>query len=199
MPVSAQQALAQTRAWVEQAVIGLNLCPFAKAVQAKDLVRYVCSDAHDTATLREHLREELLRLAATPIVEVETTLLVHPWVLGDFLDYNDFLDEADKLLHELKLAGDLQLASFHPDYRFACTAADDITNATNRAPHPTLHLLREASIDRAVAAFPDADAIVEANQRTLRELGPEGWARLRAEVAADAVVGPLPGRLPGLR
>jgi hypothetical protein len=184
MTLDAGQALAQTRAWVDQAVIGLNLCPFAKAVQTKSLVRYVCSDARDTAALRAQLREELLRLAAAPIIEVETTLLVHPWVLGDFLAYNDFLDEADRLLRELKLVGEVQIASFHPDYRFAGTEADDIGNATNRSPHPTLHLLREASIDRAVAAFPDAEAIVEANQRTLRALGPEGWARLRADISA---------------
>jgi uncharacterized protein len=184
MALDAEQALARTRAWVEQAVVGLNLCPFAKAVQTKGLVRYVCSDAYDTATLRAQLREELLRLAAAPIGEVETTLLVHPWVLGDFLAYNDFLDEADKLLRKLKLVGELQIASFHPDYRFAGTEADDIGNATNRSPHPTLHLLREASIDRAVAVFPDAGAIVEANQRTLRALGPEGWARLCAGIGS---------------
>jgi hypothetical protein len=186
MSLDAEQALAQTRAWVERAVIGLNLCPFAKAVQAKGLVRYVCSDARDTATLRAHLRAELLRLATTQITEVETTLLVHPWVLGDFLDYNDFLDEADRLLRQLKLVGELQIASFHPGYRFAGTEANDIGNATNRSPHPTLHLLREASIDRAVAAFPDAGAIVEANQRTLQALGAKGWADLQARCRHEA-------------
>jgi uncharacterized protein len=180
MARDAERALAHTRAWVERAVIGLNLCPFAKAVQTKGLVRYVCSDARDTAALRAQLREELLRLAAADIGEVETTLLVHPWVLGDFLDYNDFLDDADELLRELKLIGELQVASFHPDYRFAGTEADDIGNATNRSPYPMLHLLREQSIDRAVAAFPDAEAIVEANQRTLRALGASGWADLQA-------------------
>jgi uncharacterized protein len=183
--MDAERALAQTRAWVEHAVIGLNLCPFAKAVQAKGLVRWVCSDARDAATLREHLRNELLHLAAVPIEEAETTLLVHPWVLGDFLDYNDFLGEADRLLRRLKLAGELQIASFHPDYRFAGTHSDDITNASNRSPHPTLHLLREVSIDRAVAAYPDADTIVQANQRTLRSLGAAGWTRLMATVSEE--------------
>jgi len=173
-------ALRATRAWVEQAVIGLNLCPFAKAVQTKNLIRYACSDARDTHELLDALRSELQRLADTPMEELETTLLVHPQVLGDFLDYNDFLDEADALLCEMGLHGMLQIASFHPDYQFAGTTADDIENATNRSPHPTLHLLREASIERAVAAFPEPEAIYEANQRTLRALGPKGWAELQA-------------------
>jgi hypothetical protein len=175
-----QAALQATRAWVEQAVIGLNLCPFAKAVQTKKLIRYVCSDARDSAALRESLRSELQRLADTPIEELETTLLVHPQVLGDFLDYNDFLDQADALLGQMGLDGVLQIASFHPQYQFAGSAAEDIENATNRSPHPTLHLLREASIERAVAAFPEPKAIYETNLRTLRALGAHGWAELQA-------------------
>ena len=175
-----QAALQATRAWVEHAVIGLNLCPFAKAVQVKDLVRYVCSDARDTTALLAALRSELQRLADTSMEAVETTLLVHPAVLQDFLDYNDFLAEADALLVEMGLDGTLQIASFHPQYQFAGADVDDIENATNRSPYPTLHLLREASIERAVAAFPEAAAIYEANQRALRKLGPVGWAALRA-------------------
>ena len=182
---AADSALRATRQWVEHAVIGLNLCPFAKAVQAKDLLRYVCSPARDTEALLGALRSELQRLASTPIEDIETTLLVHPWVLQDFLAFNDFLDEAEALLRELGLQGTLQIASFHPDYRFAGTHADDISNATNRSPHPTLHLLREASIDRAVAAFPQAEAIYETNQRTLRALGAKGWAELRARWQRD--------------
>jgi uncharacterized protein len=186
---SATQAIALTRAWVDRAVIGLNLCPFAKAVQARNLIRTLCSDARDPAALHEQLRDELVFLAAAPIGEVETTLLVHPWVLQDFLAYNDFLDEADQLLRELGLEGVLQVASFHPDYCFADCAASDITNATNRSPYPTLHLLREASIDRAVAAFPQAEAIYETNQRRLRQLGPRGWAALQRRCLRDAVGG----------
>lgn len=178
--MQAEAALAATRAWVEQAVIGLNLCPFAKAVQVKGLVRYVCSDARDTGALRAALRDELLHLRDTPIEQTETTLLVHPWVLQDFLDYNDFLDDADRLLQALDLHGVLQVASFHPQYQFAGTAPEDIENATNRSPFPTLHLLREDSIERAVQAFPEAEAIYETNMRTLRALGPRGWAQLQA-------------------
>jgi hypothetical protein len=111
-------------------------------------------------------------------------------VLTDFLDFNDFLDEADALLVELGLDGVLQVASFHPGYRFAGTEADGITNATNRSPHPTLHLLREASIDRAVAAYPQAETIPDANLRTLRALGPAGWARLQAEILRRAARSP---------
>ena len=184
--MDADSALRATRAWVERAVIGLNLCPFAKAVQVKGLVRYVCSDARDTDALLAALRAELQRLADAPIEQVETTLLVHPWALQDFLDYNDFLDAADALLVQMGLEGTLQIASFHPHYRFAGSAADDIGNATNRSPHPTLHLLREASIDRAVAAYPDADAIVDANLRTLQALGPAGWAALQDEISAGS-------------
>lgn len=170
-------------------MIGLNLCPFAKAVQAKNLIRHVCSPARDTSALREALRAELQLLAAAPLEQVETTLLVHPWVLGDFLDYNDFLDEADALLRELDLEGTLQIASFHPRYQFAGTLPDDIENATNRSPYPTLHLLRESSIERAVAAFPEPEAIFETNQRTLRALGAPGWAKLQARCLRDAALG----------
>jgi len=167
-------------------VIGLNLCPFAKAVQVKNLIRHVCCEARDTAALRETLRAELQRLDAAPIEQVETTLLVHPRVLGDFLDYNDFLDQADALLRELDLEGTLQLASFHPQYQFAGSEADDIDNATNQSPYPTLHLLREASIERAVAAFPEAESIYESNLRTMRRLGRDGWRDLQARCLRDA-------------
>ncbi len=155
-------------------------------MQVKSLIRYVCSDARDETALSETLREELLRLAATPIEQTETTLLVHPWVLGDFLDYNDFLDQADALLRELDLEGTLQIASFHPQYQFAGSKADDIGNATNRSPFPTLHLLREASIERAVAAFPQAESIYENNVRTLRALGANAWADLQAACLREA-------------
>ena len=159
-------------------MIGLNLCPFAKAVHAKQQVRYVLSEADTPQALLEQLGEELLRLRDTPAEEIDTTLLVHPRVLADFLDYNDFLDDADALVEALGLDGVLQVASFHPDYRFAGTEPDDIGNFSNRAPFPTLHLLREDSVERAVAAFPDPDAIVERNLETLRELGAEGWRKL---------------------
>ncbi|WP_374555052.1 DUF1415 domain-containing protein [Thermomonas sp.] len=171
---------ADVRRWLERAVIGLNLCPFAKAVYVKQQVRIVVSDASTERALLEQLGEELALLRDTPAETVDTTLLVHPQVLGDFLDYNDFLDDADGLVEAMDLDGVLQVASFHPDYRFADTAPDDAGNLTNRAPWPILHLLREDSLDRAVAAYPDPDGIIERNIATMRELGIEGFRRLLA-------------------
>ncbi|MCR6685799.1 DUF1415 domain-containing protein [Pseudoxanthomonas sp.] len=175
-----EEVLAATRLWLEKAVIGLNLCPFAKAVYVKDQVRLVFSDATTPEQLIEQLGEELLHLRDTPAERTDTTLLVHPYVLADFLDYNDFLDQADALVEALELDGELQVASFHPDYQFADSLPDDIENYSNRAPFPTLHLLREDSVSRAVEVYPDPDAIVERNYATLRALGHEGWRRLFA-------------------
>ncbi len=179
--------IAETRAWVDRAVIGLNLCPFAKAPQVKGQVRYVLSHAADPAALLADLIAELERLAEAPIARIETTLLIHPDVLQDFADYNDFLEVADATVEELDLDGILQVASFHPQYQFDGTTPDDVTNATNRSPYPTLHLIREESIDRAVAAFPEAETIYETNQATLERLGAEGWAALQRQCRADAV------------
>lgn len=173
-------ALDDTRTWLERAVIGLNLCPFAKAVHLKQQIRWVESAATDAETLLADLVHELQVLAAADPETVETTLLVHPQALIDFDDYNDFLDLADAVLAELGLEGELQVASFHPQYRFDGTAADDVTNCTNRSPHPTLHLLREASIERAVASVPDTAEIYARNVATLRRLGPAGWRALFA-------------------
>lgn len=166
------------RRWLERAVIGLNLCPFAKAVYAKQQVRIVVSDATTERALLEQLGEEMALLRDTPVEIIDTTLLVHPRVLQDFLDYNDFLDDADALLEAMELDGVLQVASFHPHYQFADTQPDDAENLTNRAPFPILHLLREDSVDRAVDAYPEPDAIIERNVATMRELGAEGYAKL---------------------
>ncbi|RJG05251.1 DUF1415 domain-containing protein [Noviherbaspirillum cavernae] len=170
--------IAATRVWLEKAVIGLNLCPFAKAVHIKNQIRYAVSAAQSAEELQADLVSELRTLAAADPDQIDTTLLIHPQVLNDFLDYNDFLDVVDATIDELGLAGDIQIASFHPDYQFAGTAADDIENHTNRSPYPMLHLLREASVERAVAAFPDASEIFERNMQTMRQLGADGWQRL---------------------
>ena len=169
------------RRWLERAVIGLNLCPFAKAVYVRDQVRIVVSDADNIEDLREELAEEMLRLRDTPSDQIDTTLLVLANVLRDFLDYNDFLDDADALVEAMSLDGVLQVASFHPDYQFAGTEFDDPSNNTNRAPYPVLHLLREASIDRAVAAYPEPDAIIERNIQAMEKLGNDGYRKLLAE------------------
>lgn len=172
-------ALASTAAWLDAAVIGLDLCPFAKTVRARQAVRFALSHATDWPTLRSDLADELARLVGADPADIETTLIVCPDVPAGFDDFNQFLDEADDTLIALDLEGVIQVASFHPDYRFAGTEADDVTNATNRSPHPTLHLLRESSVERAVAGFGDTDAICDANLKTLRELGNAGWENLR--------------------
>jgi hypothetical protein len=184
------QVLAETRAWVDRAVIGLNLCPFARAVQAKGQIRYVVSEARDLAALLTTLGQEMDLLIATEAAIVDTTLLIHPQVLNNFLDFNDFLGAADDLLEQLGYDGILQVASFHPRFQFAGTQVDDVSNATNRSPYPILHLLREDSVDRAVAAFPDAESIYEKNMRTLEALGAAGFAALQAHCKADAGIMP---------
>ena len=170
--------IAATRRWLQRAVIGLNLCPFAKSVQAKDQVRYVLSEATTPDALLEDLAAELAWLNDTDPAVVDTTLLIHPWVLGDFHDYNDFLDQADAAVDALGLEGEIQVASFHPDYVFADSDPDDPANCTNRSPFPMLHLLREDSVSRAVEAYPDPDAIVDRNVATMERLGLDGFRRL---------------------
>ena len=167
--------IAAIRQWIEKAVIGLNLCPFAKAVYVKNQVRYVVSHAPHLDGLLEDLDRELNFLAAADPDEVDTTLLIHPTLLPDFLDFNDFLQLAEAAVGEHGLDGVIQIASFHPQFQFDGTEPDDMGNFTNRAPFPTLHLLREASIERGVAAFPEAETIYERNIETLKTLGHAGW------------------------
>ena len=172
------EIIAATRVWLERAVIGLNLCPFAKAVHLKKQIRYAVSAAQTPEDLLADLVGELRTLQAADPSEIDTTLLLHPRVLADFLDYNDFLELADAAVADEGLEGEIQIASLHPRYQFAGTRPEDIENYSNRAPYPTLHLLREASIARAVAVFPEASQIFERNIETLRRLGHDGWRRL---------------------
>ncbi|MDD0839180.1 DUF1415 domain-containing protein [Curvibacter sp. HBC61] len=175
------QVVADTRRWLERAVIGLNLCPFAKSVYVKNQVHFVVDFGTEPEALLSTLEAELRALAQADPAERDTTLLVLPDALSDFLDFNDFLGWADEVLERLALDGELQIASFHPQFQFAGTRPDDISNCTNRGPYPTLHLLREASIDRAVEVFPEAELIYERNIETLERLGHEGWAALDVE------------------
>ena len=172
------QVVADTQAWLDKAVIGLNLCPFAKAVVAKQQVRMVvCMDSEPEQVL-QMLQQEMQLLVDTDAAVIDTTLLIAPKLLPDFLDFNEFLFDCDSVLVSMELEGVLQIADFHPRYQFASTQPDDISNFTNRAPYPTLHLLREESIDKAVAAFPDASLIYERNVQVLEALGKEGWEGL---------------------
>jgi uncharacterized protein len=178
MSSNAGNIIQETQDWLIKAVIGLNLCPFAKAVHVKEQIKYVVSEARTVEQLLEDLAQELEFLAEVSREKTDTTLLIHPDVLNDFLDYNDFLELADQLLEDLDLDGELQIASFHPQYQFAGTDIDDVTNFTNRSPYPTLHLIREDSIDEAVKAFPEAEAIFETNMQTMEKLGSDGWEKL---------------------
>ena len=176
--IETAQAEADTRRWLERAVIGLNLCPFAKAVHVKGQIHYATYlDTHE-GRLVDALLAEARALVALDAEVRDTTLLIVPHVLADFLDFNDFTERAERKLARAGFDGVLQLASFHPHFQFGGTEPDDITNATNRAPYPTLHLLREDSMDRAVEAFPEAEAIFERNIETLEALGPAGWTAL---------------------
>jgi len=188
-----EAVIAATQRWVERAVIGLNLCPFAKGVQSKGQVHYAVSQADDAPSLLADLKQELQALHETDPAQRDTTLLIAPLAFPDFLDFNDFLDRADRLLRKMRLDGDYQIASFHPHFQFADAAADDISHYTNRAPYPVLHLLREESIDRAVEAFPDAALIFEKNMETLRALGPAGWQALDVGPAKACPAPPVTG------
>ena len=179
MKLTDEHVLAETRRWIEHAVIGLNLCPFARAVYVKNQVRIVVSHARHLDAFLDELDTELERLQSTPAEQIDTTLLVHPTLFPDFLQFNDFLGVVDEVVSEHALDGVIQVASFHPQFQFEGSAPDDIGNATNRSPYPTLHLLREDSIERALSSEAgDADAIVERNIATLQALGHEGWQRL---------------------
>jgi uncharacterized protein len=172
--------IASTQRWLERAVIGLNLCPFAKAEHVHGRIRYCVSSAVEPSALLLQLEQEIIFLLAQDPAKVETTLLIVPQMLSDFLDYNDFLDEADAMLEHADPEAQLQIASFHPQYQFGGTAPDDMENYTNRSPYPMLHLLREDSVERAVKSFPDAASIYERNIATLKKLGLEGWRALQA-------------------
>ncbi|WP_174994875.1 DUF1415 domain-containing protein [Pandoraea anhela] len=189
-PVSGQTqdndaVIAATRHWLTRAVIGLNLCPFAKAVHVKEQIRYVVSAARDMEGALHDLEKELQWLSDADPRSVDTTLLILPGALLDFHEYNDALFFAERLLRQRRLEGELQIASFHPDYQFEGTAPDDAENYTNRSPYPILHLLREASIDRAVEAFPEAETIYERNEALMRKMGVAGYHAWMAQPAED--------------
>ena len=175
---SAERAIAATRNWLAKAVIGLRLCPFAAVPFAREQIRYRVSEQRSVDGLAQDLAQELLELHAADPELCETSLLIHPYVLNDFGDYSQFLDQADATLVALDLRGELQIASFHPDYQFSGSAPDDVQNFSNRSPYPMLHLLREASVTRAAATYPGVREIGERNMATLRDLGVAGWREL---------------------
>lgn len=184
MPVNDATIIEPTKRWVEQAVIGLNLCPFAKREWVKDRVRILVSHDTEEWALLATLHAELDFLEANP--EVETTLIVHPDLLADFFDYNQFLGDADALLSGLDLEGIYQIASFHPDYQFGGTEPDDPENYTNRSPFPMLHLLRESSLEDAIERYPDVDSIPDNNMDLMNKKGAAYMRALLAGCFKDA-------------
>ena len=171
-------AIEDTQLWLTRAVVGLNLCPFAKAVMAKGQVRYVVTELTEPEQVLKLLQTEMQTLVDTDPDTLDTTLLIAPYLLPDFLDFNEFLFDCEAVLQAMDLEGVLQIADFHPNYQFAGTAPEDVENRTNQSPYPTLHLLREDSVTRAVDAFPDAALIYERNIDLLREMGTAGWQAL---------------------
>jgi hypothetical protein len=184
------KVIAVTTAWLESVVIGLNLCPFAKSIHVKQQIRYSVSFANNSKALLEEFKKELRELVAASPERIESTLLIHPDVLNDFQDYLHFLLLCDATLEELELDGIVQVASFHPNYQFAGTKEDDVTNYSNRSPYPTLHLLRESSVTRAVKSFPNAAAIYESNITTLRGIGKAGMEVMTAALMASTATKP---------
>lgn len=184
------QVIEDTRRWLQRAVIGLNLCPFAKSVDVKGQVHYAVTRSVGFKDLLADLKIELNALVAHTDAARDTTLFIAPDGLQDFLEFNDFLSQANRLLVKMGFDGVFQIASLHPQYQFADAPVDAITNFTNRSPYPTLHLLREASIDRAVKAFPHAEAIFEANMRTMERIGHEGWTALGVDASPRGKIRP---------
>lgn len=178
MPEAERIAIEDTQRWLMQAVVGLNLCPFAKAVVTKNLVRYRVCLSTEPADVLKLLSEELRHLSSTDESLLDTTLLIAPHLLPDFYEFNAFLSDCEDVLLDMNLEGVLQIADFHPQYTFAGEDPQGMSHFTNRTPYPTLHLLRESSIDKAVAAYPDAALIYERNMALLEKMGPEGWAAL---------------------
>jgi hypothetical protein len=176
--MNSEVVITKTKEWLEKVVIGLNLCPFAKAVHVKKQIRYVVSPAVNREELLKDLVAELNYLTRISASETDTTLLIHTEVLQDFFDYNEFLSVADQALVDLNLVGVLQVASFHPSYQFAGTKPDDISNFTNRSPYPMLHLLREASVTKAIDSYPNVEGIPDKNIETINKLGVDGFKKL---------------------
>lgn len=179
------QIIAETKRWLSEIVIGLNLCPFAKHPYTKDSIRYVVFEQSDIEGLNEVLLREAQYMMSQPEEGVATTLIIHPALLEDFLDYNDYLGLAEDLILDHGLEGEVQVASFHPDYQFAGTKPDDVENYTNRSPYPMLHLIREAQLESVLAHFPEPDLIPIQNISTMKSLGKEKimeiWERIKRQ------------------
>lgn len=156
--------------WLDEAVIGLNLCPFAAAPRRRNQVRLVILDAADEPVVLSALQAEMAHLDNRSAREVDTTLIAVPRLWSDFLDFNDFLEQADALLSRLDRVGVYQLASFHPNYQFAGTQPGDVANLVHASPCPILHILREDSLTVASDRHPNPESIPDDNERRLAAL-----------------------------
>lgn len=173
-----QTIIDNTQIWLEEAVIGLNLCPFAGFPFRKKTIRYVVEESSEVDNMLRSFKSEMDLLIATPSTQIETTLLILPNGFADFLDFNDFLYTANEALIAADYEGELQVASFHPAYQFAGTEEADVENYTNRAPFPILHLLREDSVEEAIESYENTDDIYLNNIKTMETLGREGIKQL---------------------
>ena len=169
MQLNESEIIGAVQHWVSSLVVDMNLCPFAGREVMRNRVRFTVTEAATEERLLMALQAELELLDND--ASVETTLLIHPLVLGDFPDYNQFLNYADSLLEQMRREGIYQIASFHPDYQFEGTGPDDAENYTNRSPYPLLHLLREESLERAISSYPDVGAIPVRNIQLMNGMG----------------------------
>jgi hypothetical protein len=176
--MNVQIIIEQTKKWLTDAVIGLNLCPFAKSVMLRNQIRFEVCESSDPDKVLSVLRQELTHLSESPASEIETSLLILPNFYKNFSEFNEFLMFSDLELDNLRLRGKIQIADFHPLYQFAGTASNDIENYTNRSPYPILHLLRESSIEHALRSFSQPETIYQRNIQTLHQLGHQGWVNL---------------------
>ncbi|MGC9402043.1 DUF1415 domain-containing protein [Vibrio genomosp. F10] len=168
-----QLAEKQTQQWLEDVIVGLNLCPFAHKPNKNKQIKIAVTDATTEEALLECILEEFQILDSKDAKELETTLVVIPDMLQDFMDYNFFLDWVDGLIKQQDYEGIYQVATFHPDYYFHGTQPDDTENLTNRSPYPTIHLIREESMEKVLKHYPDPEAIPDNNIARVESLSQE--------------------------
>ncbi|AJR05398.1 DUF1415 domain-containing protein [Photobacterium gaetbulicola] len=173
-----QQVHQQVQQWLEQVVIGLNLCPFAAKPNRNQQIQIFISEAQSEDILLEEIYQQLKQLDRTPVDELETTLVVTPGLFDDFADYNQYLDLIDALVFQMGYQGIYQVASFHPDYCFHGTEPEDAENLTNRSPYPIFHLIREESMEKVLKHYPDPEGIPERNIERVEGLSPEEIEKL---------------------
>ena len=163
----------EVQQWLEDVVIGLNLCPFAAKPNRNKQIKVFVSEATTEEVLLEDVLQELMNLDSKTAEELETTLVAIPNMLEDFMDYNLFLDWIDALIKQQEWEGTFQIATFHPNYCFGGAEPEDDENLTNRSPYPVLHLIREESMAKILKHYPNPEAIPDINIARVEALSPE--------------------------